>query len=86
LIGSKHPTLSPSLPHTNPPHPKPRQNLEKKRYAALEKWTEALESVHGAIVAKTGAASRGGGGGGAVGPSEMPSDPFGSLRDIEGRW
>lgn len=29
-----------------------RQNLEKKRYAALHKWTETLESVHGAVVAK----------------------------------
>ncbi|KAG6878322.1 hypothetical protein C0993_008919 [Termitomyces sp. T159_Od127] len=30
-----------------------RQSLEKKRYAALSKWTEALEGVHGAIVGKT---------------------------------
>jgi len=30
-----------------------KQSLEKKRYAALEKWTEALESVHTAVVGKT---------------------------------
>lgn len=30
-----------------------RQSLEKKRYAALNKWTEALESVHTAVVGKT---------------------------------
>jgi len=35
------------------------QALEKKRYAALEKWTEALEGVHAAVVAKTAAGSRG---------------------------
>lgn len=30
-----------------------KQSLEKKRYAALNKWTEALEAVHGAVVGKT---------------------------------
>jgi len=30
-----------------------KQSLEKKRYAALNKWTEALESVHTAVVGKT---------------------------------
>lgn len=29
-----------------------RQALEKKRYMALESWTEALESVHTAVVNK----------------------------------
>jgi len=29
-----------------------KQSLEKKRYAALDKWTEALESVHVAVVGK----------------------------------
>jgi COP9 signalosome complex subunit 2 len=33
-----------------------RQSLEKKRYAALNKWTEALESVHTAVVGKTATA------------------------------
>jgi COP9 signalosome complex subunit 2 len=60
-----------------------RQNLEKRRYAALEKWTEALESVHGAVVGKTGGSGRGGGGDPSMG---MPSDPFGPLRDVDGRW
>lgn len=36
-----------------------RQSLEKKRYAALNKWTEALESVHAAVVSKTATAARG---------------------------
>ncbi|KIM88750.1 hypothetical protein PILCRDRAFT_2939 [Piloderma croceum F 1598] len=60
-----------------------KQNLEKRRYAALEKWTEALESVHGAIVGKTGGQGRGGGGDPSM---AMPSDPFAPLRDMEGRW
>ncbi|KAG6851366.1 hypothetical protein H0H93_005764 [Arthromyces matolae] len=30
-----------------------KQSLEKKRYAALNKWTEALEAVHGSVVGKT---------------------------------
>lgn len=54
-----------------------RQTLEKKRYAALEKWTNALESVHGAVLGKT-SSSRGG-----IDPAM--SDPFGSLRDFDGR-
>jgi len=33
-----------------------KQSLEKKRYAALNKWTEALESVHTAVVGKTATA------------------------------
>jgi len=33
------------------------QSLEKKRYAALSKWTEALESVHSAVVGKTATAN-----------------------------
>ncbi|KAJ3512512.1 hypothetical protein NLJ89_g3475 [Agrocybe chaxingu] len=36
-----------------------KQSLEKKRYAALNKWTDALESVHGAVVGKTANTSRG---------------------------
>lgn len=28
------------------------QSIEKRRYAALDKWTEALESVHAAVVGK----------------------------------
>ncbi|TEB38684.1 PCI-domain-containing protein [Coprinellus micaceus] len=35
-----------------------QQSLEKKRYAALSKWTEALEGVHSAVVGKTAASSR----------------------------
>lgn len=34
-----------------------KQSLEKKRYTALKKWTDALESVHGTVVGK--AASNG---------------------------
>ncbi|KAH7915705.1 PCI domain-containing protein [Hygrophoropsis aurantiaca] len=36
-----------------------QQVLEKKRYAALEKWTDALESVHAAVVGKIASAGRG---------------------------
>ncbi|CAK5264398.1 unnamed protein product [Mycena citricolor] len=35
-----------------------KQSLEKKRYAALNKWTEALENVHTAVVGKTAPSSR----------------------------
>lgn len=35
-----------------------QQSLEKKRYSALSKWTEALEGVHSAVVGKTAASSR----------------------------
>ena len=31
-----------------------RQTLEKKRYDALEKWTEALQGVHIATLSKMG--------------------------------
>lgn len=37
-----------------------RQNLEKRRYAALEKWTEAIEGVHAAITQKASSGSRNG--------------------------
>lgn len=36
-----------------------RQSLEKRRYAALERWTEALEAVHGAVVAKNPSGAKG---------------------------
>jgi len=51
-----------------------KQSLEKKRYLALEKWTAALESVHAAVVAKTG----GGRGGpeGSIGMGLAPSESF----------
>jgi len=29
-----------------------KQNLEKRRYAALEKWTDALENVHSVVIGK----------------------------------
>jgi COP9 signalosome complex subunit 2 len=35
-----------------------RQSLEKKRYAALNKWTEALELVHSTVVGKTATVGR----------------------------
>ncbi|KAJ4472482.1 PCI domain-containing protein [Lentinula edodes] len=37
-----------------------KQSLEKKRYSALQKWTENIEAVHGAVVGKTGSSGRGG--------------------------
>jgi hypothetical protein len=52
-----------------------RQSLEKKRYAALESWTDALESVHSAVTAKI---ARGPGFDGPMGMG-VP-DPYG-MRD-----
>jgi len=49
------------------------QSLEKKRYAALEKWTEALEGTHSSVVAKN-SGGRGGGDG-----------PMGDFYGME-RW
>ncbi|PPR06129.1 hypothetical protein CVT26_005351 [Gymnopilus dilepis] len=54
-----------------------KQSLEKKRYAALSKWTEALESVHGAVLAKTASGSR------LPDPGTLMSDGFGLRED---RW
>ncbi|KAJ6486210.1 PCI domain-containing protein [Mycena polygramma] len=36
------------------------RNLEKKKYAALDKWTGALEGVHAAVVGKTAPSGRSG--------------------------
>lgn len=47
-----------------------RQALEKKRYMALEKWTEALEGVHAAIINKAPGTARG--------PGEHAIENFGS--------
>ncbi|KAH6916655.1 PCI domain-containing protein [Coprinopsis sp. MPI-PUGE-AT-0042] len=46
-----------------------QQSLEKKRYAALSKWTEALEGVHNAVVGKTAISSR-------ADPGSMMGEPF----------
>lgn len=37
-----------------------RQTLEKRRYAALEKWTEAIEGVYSAVAQKAATTNRGG--------------------------
>ncbi|KAL1762546.1 PCI domain-containing protein [Schizophyllum commune] len=55
-----------------------KQSLEKKRYAALQKWTETLESVHGAVVGKTAARQNEGA------QMMMSGDPF-SMRE-ERQW
>lgn len=36
-----------------------QQSLEKRRYAGLERWTEALETVHAAVVAKNPSGAKG---------------------------
>jgi COP9 signalosome complex subunit 2 len=36
-----------------------KQSLEKKRYTALSKWADALESVHGSVLNKTSQSGRG---------------------------
>ncbi|KAJ4485630.1 PCI domain-containing protein [Lentinula aciculospora] len=48
-----------------------KQSLEKKRYATLQKWTENLEAVHGAVVGKMGSNGRGGDPGMTVGDVYM---------------
>ncbi|KAJ3762188.1 hypothetical protein EV360DRAFT_36211 [Lentinula raphanica] len=53
------------------------RNLEKKRYTALQKWTENLETVHGAVVGKTGSSGRLGD------PGMTMSDVY--MRDSD-RW
>jgi len=35
-----------------------KQSLEKKRYAALSRWTEALEAIHGTVIGKTASIGR----------------------------
>ena len=60
-----------------------RQSLEKKRYAALERWTETLEGVHGAIVAKSGGSTARGGPDAGMGMSLGP-EGFG-VADMWGR-
>ncbi|KIY46336.1 PCI-domain-containing protein [Fistulina hepatica ATCC 64428] len=54
-----------------------KENLEKKRYAALQKWTEALEQVHNQVLAKM-----------AVRNTEMPGamPPEMMLRSEDTRW
>ncbi|OBZ68563.1 COP9 signalosome complex subunit 2 [Grifola frondosa] len=57
------------------------QSLEKKRYMALEKWSDTLESVHAAVVGKTTGRN-------ADPTYGMGSESFSAamgLRD-EGRW
>ncbi|KAL4251515.1 26S Proteasome and COP9 Signalosome Component [Abortiporus biennis] len=58
-----------------------KQILEKKRYTALQKWTETLEGIHTAVVGKSPTGGRSG-----TDPS-MGGDPY-SIREIDagGRW
>ncbi|EPQ60144.1 PCI-domain-containing protein [Gloeophyllum trabeum ATCC 11539] len=55
-----------------------KHNLEKKRYTALEKWTEALEGVHSAVIGKNGSTR----GDPAMG---LPPESFGAMREMD-RW
>jgi len=61
-----------------------KEVLEKKRYSALQKWTEALENVHSAVIGKsptTGSRS------GAEAMSMGPDPYSSSLREMDGgRW
>jgi len=58
-----------------------KQTLEKKRYAALERWTDALESVHGAVSAKL---SKGVDLASTIGIG-MPPEGF-PIREMDARW
>ncbi|KDQ63032.1 hypothetical protein JAAARDRAFT_120393 [Jaapia argillacea MUCL 33604] len=53
-----------------------KQTLEKRRYAALEKWTEALDGVHSAIIGKSGTGVRGGPGVEGMGGLGLPPEAF----------
>ncbi|KAI0068030.1 PCI-domain-containing protein [Artomyces pyxidatus] len=55
-----------------------KQSLEKKRYAALDKWTDALESVHSAVVGKNSGGGSSLGGGRAV---DFPEFGYDSRAD-----
>ena len=57
MIGSQYLSQNQGIYFSHNTHD--RQSLEKKRYAALSKWAEALESVHVAVVAKTASSGRG---------------------------
>ncbi|KAF6754294.1 PCI domain-containing protein [Ephemerocybe angulata] len=56
-----------------------QQSLEKKRYAALGKWTEALEGVHSAVVGKTAGSSRND-------PSMLGPEAYGMGMRGDERW
>jgi len=54
-----------------------KQTLEKRRYNALEKWTETLENVHAAVLGKN------------QGPNRPPDPAFGMASEpymMESRW
>ncbi|EPT03485.1 hypothetical protein FOMPIDRAFT_1028754 [Fomitopsis schrenkii] len=55
-----------------------KQSLEKKRYDALDQWTNALESVHNAIIGKAQVGNRG------VETFGVTTDPYsGPMREME---
>jgi len=56
-----------------------KQNLEKNRYAALDKWTDALEGLHGVVIGKNTSGGRGDLGMG------LPPESFGAMREMD-RW
>ena len=56
-----------------------RQVLEKRRYNALDKWTEALENVHAVVVGKNPTPSTRG----PVDPGLGHGDVLSGLRELE---
>jgi hypothetical protein len=52
--------------------------LAKRRYAALDKWTEALENVYGAVISKSG--------GNQQGDPRMMGAGMGGLSMDMGEW
>lgn len=56
-----------------------RQVLEKRRYNALDKWTEALENVHAVVIGKNPTPSSRG----QVDPGLSHGEMFSGLRDFE---
>ncbi|THH02349.1 hypothetical protein EW026_g501 [Hermanssonia centrifuga] len=58
-----------------------KQVLEKRRYNALEKWTEALDSIHTAVVGKIPGSGRN------AGDSAMhAAEMYSGMRDLDSRW
>ena len=58
-------------------------SLERKRYEALKKWAETLESVHSTVTGKVTAA---GGSRASDIPMGMSSEAYQSMTEYHDRW
>jgi COP9 signalosome complex subunit 2 len=60
-----------------------KQSLEKKRYAALERWASVLEGVHGTVAGKL---ARGGPDMASALGMGLPAPEAFSMREMDVRW